>query len=68
MKTIIIILVIGSLFSMLRALVLSYIHMGKGGTILTMLRRMHWINYVPVINFVFLCVYWCMKVLHTRIK
>lgn len=51
MKTIIIILTVGSIVTILRAIILSYIRMTKGGSIITLFKQMHWINYVPIVNF-----------------
>lgn len=68
MKTIIIILLAGSVCTATRALVRSYRRMPKGGNIITMLTYMHWINYVPIVNFVLYSIVLGHDLLHMKIK
>ena len=68
MKTILIILAIGSILTIIRAIVLSYNDMPKGGNLCTLFTQMQWLNYVPIINFVGLVVVYIHEFFHIKIK
>lgn len=68
MKTILIICIVGSLLAILRTIILSYANMKKGGNLCDLFTQMHWINYVPVINFVGLVVVYIHEFFHIKIK
>lgn len=68
MKTILIICIAGSILATLRTIIVSYADMKKGGNLCDLFTQMHWINYVPVINFVGLVIVYIYEFFHIKIK
>lgn len=68
MKTFLIICLVLSVLAILRAIILSYANMKKGGNLCDLFTQMHWLNYVPVINFVGLIIVYIYDIFHVKIK
>ena len=68
MKTVLIICIVGSILATLRTIIVSYSDMKKGGNLCDLFTQMHWLNYVPVVNFVCLVIVYIHELFHLRIK
>lgn len=68
MKTFLIICLVLSVLAILRTIILSYANMKKGGNLCDLFTQMHWLNYVPVINFVGLIIMYVYEIFHVKIK
>lgn len=68
MTIFILILIIGSIAMWIRAIALSYSKMPVGGTIVDLFKQLHWINYIPVINFLLFIAYYIMVFFKMKIK
>lgn len=68
MKTFLIICLVLSILAILRTIILSYANMKKGGNLCDLFTQMHWLNYVPVINFVGLIIMYVYEIFHVKIK
>lgn len=68
MKTILIICIVLSILAIFRTIILSYSNMKKGGNLCDLFTQMHWLNYVPVINFVGLIIVYVYEIFHVKIK
>lgn len=68
MKTILIICIVLSILAIFRTIILSYAKMHKGGNLCDLFTQMHWLNYVPIINFVGLIIMYVYEIFHVKIK